>query len=129
VIRLSGIATLSDGTSVRFAGGPREFAAWERYALLHGLPPGQNAAGDAAGLTMTWYLAYACVTKGEAERPAFDAWLDTLVGIADMEIELPPPTQAAASDTPSDGSPLLPESLPLSSGTPTRATSQPSRPS
>lgn len=129
MIRISGIATLSDGTSVRFAGGPREFAAWERYALTHGLPPGQNAVGDAAGLTMTWHLAYSCVTKGETERPSFDAWLDTLVGLADMEIELPPPTDPAASDTPSGASPLLPESPPASSGTPTRATSQPSRPS
>jgi hypothetical protein len=129
MIRVSGIATLSDGTTHPFAGGPREFSAWERYALANGLPTAQNAAGSSAGLTMMWFLAYACMTRELPERPAFDDWLNTLVDLADFELEMPTPTRAAASAELSPRSPLAPESPPTLSGAPTPETSRPSRPS
>ena len=128
MIRVSGTVTLQDGTQEPFAGGPREFAAWERFALSHNLPPTQNAAGSSAGLTMMWFLAYSCVTRGATTRPGFDAWLDTLADLSDFELELPPPTRSVASGEPSDSSPSLPESDPETSGMPTRETSPPSWP-
>lgn len=126
MIRVSGTVTLVGGERVPFAGGPREFAAWERFALSHNLPPTQNASGGAAGLTMMWFLAYACVSRGAAERVGFDAWLDTLVDLSDFELSLPPPTRSEASDEPLDSSPPRPESDPETSGMPTHETSQPS---
>jgi len=129
VIRVSGVATLADGTRHPFAGGPREFSAWERYALSNGLPTAQNAAGSSAGLTMMWFLAYVCITRELAERPAFDDWLNELIDLADFELEMPTPTRAGASAELSPLSPPEPASPPISSGTPTPATSRPSRPS
>ena len=126
MIRVSGTVTLADGTRHPFAGGPREFSAWERYALANGLPTAQNAAGSSAGLTMMWYLAYACVTREAAERPAFDEWLNTLIDLADFELEMPSPTQAAASGELSPALPREPASPPISSGAPTPETSRPS---
>lgn len=128
MIRVSGTITLSDGTRVPFAGGPREFAAWERFALSHNLPPTQNAAGSSAGLTMMWFLAYSCVTRGESTRPGFDAWLDTLADLSDFDLELPPPTRSEASGEPSDSSQSQPESDPPTYGLPTHETSRPSSP-
>ena len=126
MIRVSGVVTLADGVPVRFVGGPREFSAWERYAISHGLPTGENAAGASAGLTMMWYLAYACSTRGAEHRPGFDDWLGELVDCSEFDLELPPPTRPVASDASSDSSPSQPESDPPTSGPPTRATSLPS---
>lgn len=126
MIRVAGVVTLTDGVSVRFAGGPREFAAWERYALAHGLPTSQNAAGIGAGLTMMWYLAYACSTRGAEHRPGFDDWLGELVDISEFELEMPDPTPPAASAGSSGSSPSQPESDPPTYGPLIPETSRPS---
>lgn len=117
---------MTDGERVAFAGGPREFAAWERYALSHGLPTSENAAGASAGLTMTWYLAYASATRGAEHRPGFDDWLDGLVDLADFELELSPPTRPEVSAELSASSPPRPESDPTTYGPLIPETSQPS---
>jgi hypothetical protein len=126
VIRVSGTVTLDTGELVEFAGGPRELAAWERYALSHGLPPTRDARGGAAGLTMMWYLAFECVTRGADHRPAFNDWLGGLVDLSGFDLELPDPTQPVASAERSPLSPPLPGSPPESSGPPIPETSQPS---
>jgi hypothetical protein len=127
VIRVSGVVTLEGGERVPFAGGPRELAAWERYALTRGLPPSQNAAGSSAGLTMMWYLAYECVTREAKERPGFDVWLNGLVDLAEFELEMPDPTLPVASEGQSQASPPLPGSPLESSGDPIPGISQPSQ--
>lgn len=123
MIRVSGVLLLTTGERVPFAGGPREFSAWERYALAQGLPTSQTATGSSAGLTMMWFLAYACSTRGAEHRPGFDDWLDTLADLSEFELEMSPPTQAVPSAESSPNSPPVPESHRESSGQPIPQTS------
>ena len=126
MIKISGVATVA-GEALGFTGGPRELVQWEQYALMHGLPPHQNAQGSSAALTMAYYLAYACLTRGAEHRPSFDTWLGDLEDLEGFAMDEAPPTPMAATGASLPPSPALPASPPESYGPPTPPTSQPSR--
>jgi hypothetical protein len=128
VIGASGVVILADGARVPFEAGPREVVMWERYATANGLRTTPTEAELTRFSATTWvlYLAYASVTRGRAERPAFDEWLEAVADIADFDYGSVPPTPPVPSAEPSVPLPRGPESLPNRSGTLTRETSQPS---
>lgn len=105
MIRISGTIAYLDGRSDTFEGGPREWVAWERYALSHGLPTVNQDPSRAAGLTMTWFLAYQAATRHAAERPGFEEWLDGVADIAADVAEAPPTRPAASAATSSSSGP------------------------
>jgi hypothetical protein len=126
MMTFEGIAEMANGERVPFRGGPREWAQWEAYALAQGLPPRENARGDNAGMTLSFFLAWASLTRGQPERPSFDDWMGELGGVAEFALESLPPTRPGASDTRSRSSQPQPESLPESYGSLTDGISRPS---
>ena len=128
MIEIAGKAVVG-GEVVAFKGGAREYSLWERYAATHGLPTRNVQSGAiAVPFTEAAFLAYQCITRGQAERPGFDEWLERLEDLETFDAADAPPTPAAVSDEQSPSWPLEPESPPLNSGTPNRGTSQPSLP-
>jgi hypothetical protein len=127
MIRASGTVVLDDGSRHEFASGLRDFSAWERYALANGLPPLQNAVGNSALITLSAFLAYSVITRGQAERPGFDAWMDTVVDLVGLEYDTGDPTQAAVSATSSPALPPERESPNGIFGTPSPEISLPSQ--
>lgn len=97
MIHLSGVAVFRDGQRVPFTGGAREWVAWEQYALAHGLPTASDDPKRAAGITLIAFIAYRATTRDQATRPAFDAWLDTLDDVTDVDVRSADPTRAAPS--------------------------------
>jgi len=76
MIEIRGVITYADGRTESYTGAQRELAAWERYALRHGLPiPGPNAEGIMQHTTGR-YVAYAAVHADmpPATWPDFDTW-------------------------------------------------------
>ena len=126
MIRLSGTVVYPDGRRVEFTGGPREWVAWEAYALGKGLPTSADDPRRAAGLTMTWYLAYRASTRSDAERPAFDAWLDTIEDVTDVQVAGADPTRAGPSPDPLSSSAPLPGSTRIDFSNGDLPSSQPS---
>lgn len=86
MIRVSGVVVFPDGRREAFTGGAREWVAWEQYALSRGLPTAADDPRRAAGMTMTWFLAFRASTRGQKERPAFEAWLDLIDDVVDVEV-------------------------------------------
>jgi hypothetical protein len=124
VIEISGKAVVA-GETILFRGGAREYSLWERYAATHGLPTRNIETGTVAvPFTEAAFLAYSCVTRGQAERPGFDAWLELLEDLESFDAADAPPTPAGVSDGPSPLSPAGPESLRNRSGMPNPATLQ-----
>jgi len=88
VIRLQGVVVFSDGRQEEVEVRQAEYAAWELYALRRGLSsrPDQSPA-----MTMTRYLAYAAIQRGELlppkEWPDFEEWSLQVddVELADLE--------------------------------------------
>lgn len=117
MIRVTGTVVYSDGQAVAFTGGPVEWIGWEQYALTHGLPTAAADPGHAAGLTMSWYLAYRSATRAMpmANRPGFEKWLGGVASIDGLEITDAPPTPPEPSAEQSPSSPSPPASLPASS--------------
>jgi hypothetical protein len=126
VIRLAGTVIYLDGRSEPFTGGPREWVAWEHYALSKGLPTAAADPQHAAALTMTWFLAWACATKGVVPRPGFETWLEAIAEVSGFELEDVPPTLTAASLEPSSGLLSPPADQSPSSTASSRASSPPS---
>lgn len=126
MIRLSGTVTYPDGRRVEFEGGPREWVAWEQYALSKGLPTSSGDPHRAAGLTMTWFLAYRASTRGETTRPGFEAWLDTIDDVLDVRVVGADPTLAAPTLEPSSSSAPPAASIPPDSSNGVPPSSQPS---
>lgn len=118
MIRVTGTVVYQSGEQAAFRGGPVEWMAWEQYALTRGLPTAAQDPTRAAGLTMSWYLAYRSATKGlpPATRPGFEKWLETVDEINGLEISDAPPTPPARSVELSASSPSQPASVPASSG-------------
>jgi hypothetical protein len=125
VIQLAGTVTYHDGQQAAFAGGPREWVMWEQYALGRGLPTVAPEPGRAAALTMVWYLAWACATRGQNPRPGFDPWLDSIAEVADFELVDAPPIPLDRSHAESSSSPSPAASRPPSSTASSRASSPP----
>ena len=126
MIRVSGTVVYPDGRREDFHGGPREWVAWEAYALGKGLPTAADDPRRAAGLTMTWFLAYRSSTRELRERPGFEAWLDLIDDVVDVKVGSEDPTPPEPSPGPSSSSPPLPASALPSSPNGTPASSQPS---
>lgn len=85
MIEVSGRVIYTDGREAEYTATQREFAAWERYALRHGMPTGTtDTPGDKAPLTMTRYLAYATIMRGDEEPVSFDVW-DSMVAEVSAE--------------------------------------------
>ena len=126
MIEIRGKALVA-GKLIEFRGGAREYSLWERYAATHGLPTRNiNTGTVAVPFTEAAFLAYQCVTRGQAERPGFDDWLGELEDLETFDASAAPPIDAGVSDTPLPLSPAEPESLPVNSGSPMPGTSQPS---
>jgi hypothetical protein len=125
VIRLSGTVVYLDGRAEDFSGGPRQWVAWEHYALSKGLPTAASDPQHAAALTMTWFLSWACATSKATPRPGFETWLDTIAEVSGFELEDVPPTLPAPSAERSSSS-HSPPTDPLQSSTlPILPSSQP----
>lgn len=117
MIHITGVVVYPDGRRDTFAGGPRDWVAWEQYALGHGLPTSASDPARAAGLTMTWYLAYSASTRTQKDRPGYLAWLDSISDVVDVEVVNADPTHAApspaaSSNLPRTSEPVLTDSLP-----------------
>jgi hypothetical protein len=125
MIQLAGTVLYQDGRSEAFTGGPREWVAWEAYALGKGLPTVGADPAHAPALTMTWFLAWACSTRQLAPRPGFETWLDSIAEVAGFELEDVPPTPPVASHAPSSVSRSQADAPPPSSTPAIRASSQP----
>lgn len=126
MIRVSGVVVFPDGRREAFTGGAREWVAWEQYALSRGLPTAADDPRRAAGMTMTWFLAFRASTRGQKERPAFEAWLDLIDDVVDVEVGGADPTPPEPSRAASSSSLRLPASPLESSPNGTPASSQPS---
>lgn len=115
MIQLSGTVVYQDGRSEPFTGGPREWVAWEAYALGKGLPTVGADPAHAPALTMTWFLAWACATRKLVPRPGFEVWLETIAEVSGFELEDAPPIPPVASLEPLSRSRSLPADPPESS--------------
>lgn len=100
MIRIGGQVTYADGRTTHYEATQREFAAWERYALRSGLPTaGDPKAGTGAPLTMTRYLAWAAIQRGDEDPVSFDVW-DAMVA----EVTADEGAETVADPTPADRS-------------------------
>ena len=128
MIGASGVLVLADGSRVPFETGPREVVLWERYANANGLPVTPTEATLTSYAANTWvlYHAYLGSTRGQADRPAFEEWLEGVADVAEFDSRSVPPTPPVASAGLSVPSLPEPASLPNNFGTPTPATSRPS---
>jgi len=128
MIRYTATVIYRDGRRLDVTGGPREWVAWEAYALSHNLPTAGDQPGRTAGLTMTWYLAFLAAVRGEKDHPGYLPWLDTLEDVVGFKVLDADPTRPAPLAGPSSSSLSLPEPIPNGSSPPGHhAISQPSR--
>ena len=85
MIEVSGKVIYADGREVEYTATQREFAAWERYALRMGMPTGTSGgAGSTAPITMTRYLGYSAIMRGDEEPTSFETW-DAMVAEVSAE--------------------------------------------
>ena len=102
VIEVAGKVIYNDGAEAEYRATQREFAAWERYALRMGMPTGTSGgAGSTAPITMTRYLAYSAMMRGDQEPISFEAW-DAMVAEVSAEgdpNELDPTPPARSIDS------------------------------
>jgi hypothetical protein len=89
VIRFRGTVAYRDGTEAQFESGTAALAAYESYALRHGLPIGDAMPPTLGALVMAHHAL------GIAE--GFDVWRETVDGI-ELEADGIPPTNAEASN-------------------------------
>jgi len=95
MLRFVGKIGYTDGTEVEFEAGNAAMAAWERYAVRHGLPMGKDSPPTISSLVIAHYAL-------GIEQGA-DAWMET---VDSVECDVPdapdgadavPPTLEAAS--------------------------------
>jgi hypothetical protein len=116
VIRLVGVVTFADGTVEPVEATQADFAAFELWAIRHGLP---SSGPNLPPITLSRYLAYASLQRGEHESrqdwEPFDVW-DGRVANVDLESpdEAPSvdPTRTGQSAGSSQRSRSQPESPP-----------------
>jgi hypothetical protein len=97
VIEVKGTITYTDGRVTEYTATQREFAAWERYALRHGLPTGTDG-GPTAQLTMARYLAYSALNRGDENPVSFEVFDAEVAEVAaDEDPRLLDPTRPARS--------------------------------
>ena len=106
MFRVTGEIAYTDGRTVSYEATQREFAAWERYAIRNGLPPGTStqaaAGGPLAIATMQRYLAYSAVMRGDEEPTSFEVWDAMVLDVTAVQgAELADPTLPDRSDDPS----------------------------
>jgi len=87
VIRLEGVITYRDGRTDNIEVTQAEYAAWELWAIRHGIGPTPDKAPP---MTMTRYLGYAAAQRAaHLERDAwrsFEAWDGDVM---DVSLEVP----------------------------------------
>ena len=87
MIRLAGTITYTDGREQRIEVMQAEYAAYELWAIRHGLNPAPDSSPP---MTMTRYLGYAATQRQtgrpEHEWPGFDEWG---TDVADVTIDPP----------------------------------------
>lgn len=88
MIRFRGTVAYRDGSEVTFESGTAALAAYESYALRHGLPLGEGMPPTLGALVMAHHALG--VPEG------FDVWRETVDGI-ELEADGLPPTQEEAS--------------------------------
>lgn len=97
MIRLEGSVTFADGRRETITVGQFEFAAWERYALRHGLGV---KAEDAPPITLLRYLGYAALQKVsgrlQPDWPDFEEWGAT---VDEVELDTEPGETAVVPPT------------------------------
>jgi hypothetical protein len=85
VIRLEGVVTFGDGRQEAVSVRQAEYAAWELYALRHGLSSNPE---QAPAMMMTRYLAFAAIQRRELRPPKdWDDFDDWAVLVDDVELD------------------------------------------
>lgn len=87
MIRLEGTVTYADGRAERIVVTQAEYAAFELWALRHGIPAGPE---QAPVMTMTRYLGYAATQRAaHLERDAWRSWDAWDGDVADVTLDAP----------------------------------------
>jgi len=104
MIRLEGTVTYADGREQRIVVTQAEYAAFELWALRHGIPANPEKAPP---MVMTRYLGFVATQRAaHIERDAWRSWEAWDDDVTDVTLDTPaegetasaPPTLKAASD-------------------------------
>lgn len=73
MLRFKGTVEYTDGTSAEFECGTAAVASWERYAVRHKIPYGDESPGTLSNLVIAHHAL--AIAEG------IDAWIETVEGV------------------------------------------------
>ena len=91
MFRFSGRVEFASGETAEFTAGNAALAAWERYAMRHGLPMGKESPPTMSSLVIAHHAL--------GVEQGVDAWIETVEGI---ELDAEDPANPTAPE-PSTG--------------------------
>lgn len=89
MIRFRGSVAYLDGSEETFEAGTAAVAAWERYALRHGMPTGQESPGALSDMVVAHHAL--------AISEAFDPWAERVLSVEVVQETDVPPTEPTPS--------------------------------